>query len=117
MEALVRVITTFLLLYVYMDFSRRSKAANSPVRSQIWLKFELIRTLIIVLVTGKKKVDPIKNEGARVLTSLYMYIDFLDAQGQLTPHAVIGGITPKLKLNQTFMVVLLTCKNEDDPIK
>ena len=33
-----------------------------------------------VLVTCKNEEDPIKNEGARVLTS---YIDFSDAQGQL----------------------------------
>ena len=32
---------------------------------------------MIVLVTCKNEKDPIKNEGARVLTSLY--IDFSDA--------------------------------------
>ena len=37
---------------------------------------------MVVLVTCKNKEDPIKNEGARVLTTLY--IDFSDAQGQLT---------------------------------
>ena len=31
--------------------------------------------------------DPIKNEGARVLARLY--IDFSDAQGQLTPKSVV----------------------------
>ena len=54
-----------------------------------------------------------KNEGSRVVTTLYSYI--LDAQGQLT---VAGGwVWPKIKLIQTFMVVLVTCKNEEDPIK
>ena len=36
-----------------------------------------------VLVTSKNEEDPIKNEGARVVTTLY--IDFSDAQWQLTP--------------------------------
>ena len=41
-----------------------------------------------VLVTCKNEEDPIKNEGARVLTTLY--IDFSDAQGQVTPKSVVG---------------------------
>ena len=39
---------------------------------------------MVVLITCKTKEDPIKNEGARVLATLY--IDFTDTQGQLTPH-------------------------------
>ena len=35
-----------------------------------------------VLVTCKYEEDPIKNEGATVVTTLY--INFLDAQGQIT---------------------------------
>ena len=57
-----------------------------------------------------------KNEGARVVTTdlpLYSYI--LDSQGQLT---VAGGwMWPKIKLIQTFMGVLVTCKNEEDSFK
>ena len=37
---------------------------------------------MVVLVTCKNEEDPIKNEGARVFTTLY--INFSDAQGQLT---------------------------------
>ena len=37
-----------------------------------------------VLVACKNEEDPIKNDGARVFTTLYMYINFSDAQGQLT---------------------------------
>ena len=37
---------------------------------------------MVVLITCKKEEDPIKTEGARVLTTLY--IDFSDAQGQVT---------------------------------
>ena len=55
----------------------------------------------------------IKNEGARVLTKFYDI--FSDAQGQLTP--VSGGILPKFELIQAFIVVLITCKNEEDQFK
>ena len=37
---------------------------------------------MVVLVTCKNEEDPIKNEGTRVVTTLF--IDFSDAQGQLT---------------------------------
>ena len=38
---------------------------------------------MVVLVTCKNEDDPIKNIGARVVTTLF--IDFSDAHGQLTP--------------------------------
>ena len=40
-----------------------------------------------VLVTCKYEEDPIKNEGARVLTRLYVV--FADAQGQLIRKSVM----------------------------
>ena len=55
-----------------------------------------------------------KNEGARVLTRLYDV--FSDAQGQLTPKSA-AEILPKFELIQAFIVVLVTCKNEEDPIR
>ena len=42
---------------------------------------------MVVLLTCKKKEDPIKNEGARVFTTIY--IDFSDAQGQITLESVV----------------------------
>ena len=42
---------------------------------------------MVVLVTCKNEEDPIKNEGARVVTTLF--IDFSDTQGQLTPKLVM----------------------------
>ena len=42
---------------------------------------------MVVLVTCKYEEDPIKNEGARVLTRLYVVFFFSDAQGQLTPKS------------------------------
>ena len=38
---------------------------------------------MVVLVTCKDEEDPIINKGVIVVTTLF--IDFLDAQGQLTP--------------------------------
>ena len=66
----------------YVDFSRRSRAANSAVLGPIWPNFKLIRDVMDVLVTCKYEEDPIKNEGARVITTLYS--NFSDAQGQIT---------------------------------
>ena len=40
-----------------------------------------------VLVTCKYEEDPIKNRGARVLTTLY--VNFSDAQGQITLELVV----------------------------
>ena len=47
-----------------------------------------------------------KNEGARVVTTLYSYI--LDAQGQLTCSWSLG--VAKIKLIQTFMGALLPAR-------
>ena len=41
------------------------------------------------LVACKNEEDLIKNEGARVVTTLF--IDFLDAQGQLNPTSVMDS--------------------------
>ena len=88
-------------------------AANSVVSDRIWPKFKLIHAFMYVLVTYKNEDDQMKNEGTRVVTTLYSYI--LDGQGQLT---VVGGrVWPKIKLIQAFMVVLVTCKNEEDPFR
>ena len=63
------MVTRFLPLKVYGDFSNRSRAANSAVLRPIWPNFELVRDLMDVLVTCKYEEDPIKNEGARVDTT------------------------------------------------
>ena len=47
----------------------RSRAANSAVLGPIWSKFELFQDVMDVLVTCKYEEVPIKNEGARVLTT------------------------------------------------
>ena len=42
---------------------------------------------MVVLLTCKNKEDPVKNEGTRVFTTLY--INFSDAQGQITLELVV----------------------------
>ena len=50
-----KVEKSFLPLLVYGDFFRRSKAAYSTVDGRIWLKFELVRDFMHVLVNCKYK--------------------------------------------------------------
>ena len=88
---------------------RYSRAANSGVSDGIWPKFKLIHTFKYVLVTYKDEENQMKNEGARVATTLYSNI--LAAQG------AGGWVWRKIKLIQTFMEVLVPCKNEEDPFK
>ena len=45
--------------------------------------FEPIRVIMGFLVVCKNEEDPIKNEGSRVVTTIF--IDFSDAQGKVTP--------------------------------
>ena len=49
-----------------------------------------------------------------MLTRLYDV--FSDAQGQLTLKSA-AEYCPKFELIQAFIVVVVTCKNEEDPIK
>ena len=51
-----------------------------------------IQDFIAALVTCKNKDDLIKNEGARVVKTLY--IDFSDSQGQITLSSVMGSGGP-----------------------
>ena len=67
-----------------------------------------------VLVTCKNQENPIKNVGTKVLTRLH--VDFF-RHSRAANSAVSGGIRLKFKLIQSFMVILVTCKNEEDPIK
>ena len=58
---------------------------------------------MLVLVTCKNEEDPIKSEGARVLTRLY--IDFF--RRSMAANSTANGRTgPKFELVQDLMVVL-----------
>ena len=56
-----RLFTRFLPLYVYGDFSRRSRAANSAVHGPIWSNFELVQDFMVVLLTCKNVEDLMNN--------------------------------------------------------
>ena len=54
-------------------FFKRSRAAYYTVLVPIWPNLEHVRDVMDVLVTCKYEEDPIKNEGARVLTTFPHY--------------------------------------------
>ena len=68
---------------------------------------------MVILHTCKNEVDPIKNEGARLLTRLYV-VYFRRSRAAYS--VVSCGILPKFELIQAFIIVIITCKNEEDPI-
>ena len=58
--------------------------------------------------------DQMKSEHARVVKTLNSYT----FRCSRAANSVVGGqVWPKIKLIQAFMVVLVTCKNEEDPFK
>ena len=97
-----RVVTTF--LPVFGDFSRRSRTANSTVQSLIWPNFKAKRDFMCVLVACKNEEHPIENEGARVVTTLF--IDFSNAQGQLTPKSVMKSCRKSNSSKLLWLVLL-----------
>ena len=75
--------------FVFKILSKNSiltsiKGSNSVANL---LKFELSQAFMHVLLTCKNEVDQIKNEGARVVTTLYINIS--DTQGQITLVLVV----------------------------
>ena len=56
--------------------------------------------------------DPFKNEGARVVTTLF--IDFSESQGQLTPKSVMESC-PKSNLSELLWLVLLPARMKFHP--
>ena len=72
-----------------------------------------------VLVTCKNEVDSIKMKGLEWSQHCSHYKSmgiFPDAQGQLTPQSM-NGFWRNFKLICTLMFVIITCKNEEIPIK
>ena len=60
-----------------------------------------------VLVAYKNEEDPIKNEGAREVTTLF--IDFSHAQGQLTPKSVMESCRNS-NPSKLFWLILLPAR-------
>ena len=72
-----------------------------------------------VLFTCKNEEDPIRNEGAGVLTTslpLQVYGDFFK-RSRAANSTLHGWIWLNFELIRDFMVVLITCKNEEVSIK
>ena len=71
---------------------------------RILLNFEPIRGIMGLLVACKNEEDPIKNEGARVVTTLL--INFSDTQGQLTPKSVMESCRNSNSFELLWLVLL-----------
>ena len=65
----------------------QGQVTHKSVPDRILPNFKTIQDFVNVLVACKNEEDPIKNEGARVVTTLF--IDFSGTQGQLTPKSVM----------------------------
>ena len=57
-----------------------------------------------LFVACKNEEDPIKNEGARVVTTLF--INFSDTQGQLTPNSVMESCRNSISSELLWLVLL-----------
>ena len=68
-----------------------------------------------LLVACKNEEDPIKNEGARVVTTLF--IDFSDAQGQLTPKSVMESCRNSNSSELLWLVLLCARMKKIHPKK
>ena len=66
------------------------------------------------LVACKNEDDQMKNIGAKVVTILFIH--FSEALGQITPKSAMESCRNS-KLIQALIVVLLVCKNDEDPFK
>ena len=75
--------------------------------NQILLNFEPIRDIMGLLVACKNEEDPIKNEGARVVKTLF--INFSDAQGELTLKSMMESC-PNSNSCEILWLVLLSAR-------
>ena len=73
----------------------------------VWPKFELIMSLFFC----KNEEDPVKSEGAIVATTLFFRLS------SAANSVVSDRIWPKFEHNEAFIVVLINCKNDEDPFK
>ena len=66
-----------------------------------------------LLVACKNEEDPIKNEGARVVKTLFIH--FSDAQGQLTPKSVMESCRNSNSFELLWLVLLSAKKKKIHP--
>ena len=74
------------------------------------------KLLCMSLLSARMKMIQSKMKGLEWSQHCSYYKFFSDAQGQLTPQTMIG-FWPNFELIRTLMVFLITCKNQEDPIK
>ena len=75
-------------------FFKRSRTDNSKARGRIWLNFKLVRALMNVVVLCEYGKDLIENSGDDAWTTFSpykVYVDFFNAQGQITPQPEVGS--------------------------
>ena len=103
-------------LFVFRDIEQNSFLTSIKGRNSVTNlpKFELIQAFMHVLITCKNKEDQIKNEGSSISHNKSMRI--FSRRSRAANSAVNCLIWSNFELVRDFMVVLLTCKNED-PIK
>ena len=77
---------------------------NTQGPGRILLNFKPIQDIMGFLVACKNEEDPIKNEGDRVVTSLF--INFSDAQGQLTRKSVMESCRNSNSSELLWLVLL-----------
>ena len=70
---------------------------------------------MVVLVICKNDGDPYKNEGTRMLTTFLPFKDNGDFSRR--SKAANSAVLCWILLNRDFLVVLVTCKDKEDPIK
>ena len=90
-------------------------AANSAVRSWIWLIFKLCQDLVVVVLTCKNEEDSIKSECARVTTRLY--VDFSVVQVQITSPLSMVASGRNLNSFKHLCMPSLPAKKKEDSIK
>ena len=84
-----------------MGIFSNAQQANSAACGRIVPNFKLVRDIIAVLHTYKNETDPFKHEGTKVLTRLY---NVFFRRSRAAKSDVSGGILPKFKIIQAFMV-------------
>ena len=86
-------------------FFKHSRVANFAVKGRIWPNLELIRDIVVILVTCKNEEDPLKQKDARVATT--QNIDILNTQGQITPQSEVGSGQNSNSSEMLWMSLLL----------
>ena len=96
--------------YKSMGIFPKAQGQVTQVPGQILLSFVPIRDITGLLVACKNEEDPIKNEGARVVTTLF--INFSDAQGQLTLKSVMESCRNSNPSKLLWLVLLSARKKK-----